>query len=99
MYLSLRNVSKSFIIIMTYIFYFKKNIRNIQTQNPQVFGGWLREDIHDHIVSCLDKVNVDIASSCTQGDEFFARNGEARPDRELLAGPGGTYLVIISLLR
>jgi hypothetical protein len=31
--------------------------------------GWLREDIHDRIVACSDKVNVDITASCTAGDE------------------------------
>jgi hypothetical protein len=30
--------------------------------------GWLREDIHDRIVSCAGKVNVDITASCTADD-------------------------------
>ncbi len=34
--------------------------------------GWLREDVHDRIVQCLEKVNVDITASCTAGDEPVA---------------------------
>lgn len=30
--------------------------------------GWYREDIHDRIVGCMDKVNVDIMASCTEDD-------------------------------
>ena len=45
--------------------------------------GWLRKDIHDRIVACLDKVNVDIIASCTSDDELQA--GTEDPGRELEA--------------
>jgi hypothetical protein len=33
--------------------------------------GWYREDIQDRIVACMNKVNIDVTSSCTESDELF----------------------------
>ncbi len=45
--------------------------------------GWLREDIRDRIIACLDKVNVDIMASCTANDTMLGpgpRDHELDPD-------------------